>query len=139
MSDGSGGLAYDHQNPFGKHDWHKQQIAPISILSHGFIWVLMILAASLGLSTTMKTIPKNLSFRSPFSISLIYSSTSFSSFLASSMLIGSFAHIFPGIFLFGNPLGCFFSSHSALYLSSLYSGSLSSSESFYFSVFLDSI
>lgn len=99
----------------------------------------MTLEASLGLSKMTKTTPKNFSLRFYVSISLIYSSVSFSSYLASSMLIGAFSHHFPGTFLFGKPLGYFFSSHSALYLSSLQSGSLSSSESFSFSVFLDSI
>ena len=79
--------------------------------------------ASLGLSTMIKTVPRNLSPKPVDSKFWIDSSTSFNSFLVSSILIGALPHNFPGIFAFGKPFGSFSAPRSSLYLSSLYSGS----------------
>jgi len=70
-------------------------MVPIISLIKAFPYWLRTLDASVGLSTMIKTIPRNLSPKSSDSKLLIVSSTSFNSFLASSILIGSFPQNFP--------------------------------------------
>jgi hypothetical protein len=68
---------------------------PIINLRKAFPYWLRTLDASVGLSTMIKTIPRNLSPKSSDSKLLMVSSTSFNSALASSILIGAFPQIFP--------------------------------------------